>query len=111
MEGLSLKLDTLSAASPEGTNSLILYGGMNGDVPMWKIAKGASNCGQGYYFISDTEAGLLPRICSQFLQENSRIFLTKQVTEDLAGKRPKNSKLLLKIHLVLPLQKTLFLFR
>ena len=59
MEGLGLEIDKLSINPPEGASKLILYGGMNGDVPMWKIAEGAANSGQGYYFISQTEAGQL----------------------------------------------------
>lgn len=59
MTGLGSKIDSLSITPPTGSNKLILYGGWNGDVPMWQIAEGAANSGQGYYFISQTEAGSL----------------------------------------------------
>ncbi len=57
MSGLGAEIDNLSIDPPEGASKLILYGGMNSDVPMWRIAEGAANSGQGYYFISQTEAG------------------------------------------------------
>ncbi len=57
MSGLGAEIDSLSIVPPTGSNKLILYGGWNGDVPMWQIAEGAANSGQGYYFISQTEAG------------------------------------------------------
>ncbi|GEM_PF-1744289 len=57
MTELGNEIDKLSVAPPNGANKLILYGGWNGDVPMWRVAEGASNSGIGYYFISDTEAG------------------------------------------------------
>lgn len=57
MSGLGTEINKLSIDPPQGANKLILYGGMNGDVPMWQIAKGASDSGQGYYYISNTEAG------------------------------------------------------
>ena len=35
MSGLGTEIDKLSIDPPQGANKLILYGGMNGDVPMW----------------------------------------------------------------------------
>ncbi len=57
MTGLGSEIDSLSISPLTGSSKLILYGGWNGDVPMWQIAEGAANSGQGYYFISQTEAG------------------------------------------------------
>ena len=59
MTGLGSEIDSLSVSPPAGSKRLILYGGWNGDVPMWQIAESAANSGQGYYFISQTEAGSL----------------------------------------------------
>ena len=57
MTGLGSEIDSLSVSPPAGSKRLILYGGWNGDVPMWQIAESAANSGQGYYYISQTEAG------------------------------------------------------
>lgn len=57
MSEFGAEIDKLSVVPPEGASKLILYGGWNGDVPMWRIAEGASKSGKGYYFISSTEAG------------------------------------------------------
>lgn len=59
MSGLGAEIDKLSIDPPAGASKLILYGGTNSGVPMWRIAEGAANSGQGYYFISQTEAGKL----------------------------------------------------
>ena len=58
MMGLQKQIDKLSF-SVEGADKLILYGGWNGEVPMWQVASGAAKSGKGYYYISDTSAGNL----------------------------------------------------
>ena len=46
MTGLGSEIDSLSVSPPAGSKRLILYGGWNGDVPMWQIAESAANSGQ-----------------------------------------------------------------
>jgi hypothetical protein len=57
MTELGSEIDSLSVSLPAGSNRLILYDGWNGDAPMWQITESAANSGQGYYYISQTEAG------------------------------------------------------
>lgn len=57
MTELGSEIDSLSVSPPAGSNRLILYGGWNGDAPMWQIAVSAANSGQVHYYISQTEAG------------------------------------------------------
>jgi len=58
MTGLHREIDKYSFVV-EGSEKLILYGGWNGEVPMWKVADGASKSGAGFYYISNTDAGKL----------------------------------------------------
>lgn len=57
MKELGDELDKLSIVPDNGGTKLILYSGKNGGFDMWRIAEGASESGQGYYYMSSTEAG------------------------------------------------------
>ncbi len=59
------------SATVNEADKFILYGGWAGDVPMWQIAKGASESEQGFYYISNTEAGQL--ISNDNIEFSSRI--------------------------------------
>lgn len=84
MTELGIEIDKLSVDPPDGASNLILYGGNSADVPMWRIADGASKSGQGFYFISNTEAGLflnneecfdiIKEICDKDIEFIDRIY-------------------------------------
>ncbi|MDL2259129.1 hypothetical protein LJC42_08315, partial [Eubacteriales bacterium OttesenSCG-928-K08] len=58
LTALGTEVDQLSVQSANNNNDLILYSGYYDDIPMWKFAEGASQSGQDYYYISNTEAGM-----------------------------------------------------